>query len=89
MNKPITVDRIVVKIHGKELALTPSEANELHEVLASLLGKRHVVIERIPLPYYPQPIAPWLQPVWCGNKTVANFPLDLTPEVRCLEAYRS
>ena len=54
-NQPVELKKLVVKIHGKELELTPQEAKELKEILNALFEESEK-IEKVVVQPYPYPV---------------------------------
>lgn len=62
----VSVERIVVKINGDTLNLTPTEAKELRDILNTLLGGSITVRkEYVPYPYPSEPYR-WDKQPWDG-----------------------
>jgi hypothetical protein len=52
MSKKVTIEKLIIKIGDKELALKPDEAEELRQVLNELLGEKETTYE---YHYHPAP----------------------------------
>jgi hypothetical protein len=75
----VKVEKIVIKISGKEVEYSLEEAKKLQELLNNLLGNK----ETIYIPYYPysQPY-PYTYPTWTVIGT-SNINVPVTPFITC------
>ncbi len=72
-----SIEKIVVKMGGKEVALSPKEARELHDILADLMGvPEKTIVERDHYMYPWKPYYPYSY--WVANTIPAASGVSYT-----------
>jgi hypothetical protein len=75
--QPVELKKLVIKIHGKELMLTPQEAKELKGILDELFEESKEIEKVLPVPY-PYPVYPWREVIYVKPWTWEYHPMWTT-----------